>query len=122
MLTRHGYMSSIHISLAFTKIILYFRVDSLPFCLFQLVVLHSSAALLCCYIMPFTFYILYAHFYLCAINVFLLELILGHKHGDFGDVSPQLVSPLHLAHLHLGLQSDRSLHGAHQHQLTCHTV
>lgn len=122
MFTHHGYMSSIHINLAFTKIILYFRVDSRPFCLFQLVVLHSSAALLCCYIMSFTFHILYAHCYLCAIYVFLLELILRHKHGDFGDVSPQLVSSLHLTHLHLCLQSDRALHGAHQHQLTCHTV
>lgn len=52
----------------------------------------------------------------------LLELILGHKHGDFGDVPSQLDSSLQLAHLHFCLQCGRALHRAHQHQLPCHTV
>lgn len=51
-----------------------------------------------------------------------LELVLGHKHGDFGDVPPQLDASLQLAHLHLCLQSSRALHWTHQHQLTRHTV
>lgn len=51
-----------------------------------------------------------------------LELILGNKHGDFGDVPSQLDSSLQLAHLHFCLQCGRALHRAHQHQLPCHTV
>jgi len=55
-------------------------------------------------------------------SFFFLKLIWGNKHGDFGDVLPQLDSFLQLAHLHFSLQSGRALHGAHQHQLTCQTV
>lgn len=54
--------------------------------------------------------------------LFFLELILGNKYGDFGDVPSQLDTSLQLAHLHFCLQSGRPLNGAHQHQLTCQTV
>lgn len=101
---------------AFTKIDLHLRVYCLPLCLAQLIlrdVLQSSA--------PLLFQIFYNH-HLWAILAFFLELILGNKHGDFGDVPPQLDSSLQLTHLHFSLQRGRALHRAHQHQLTRQAV
>lgn len=65
---------------------------------------------------------LHAFLFFCTINRFFLEFILGNKHSDFGDVFPQLHSPLQLTHLHLCLQSGRALHRAHQHQLAREAV
>lgn len=68
------------------------------------------------------FFDLHALKYISTLIPLFLEVILGNKHGDFGNVPPYLDSPLQLAHLHLSLQHDGALHGAHQHQLPCHTV
>lgn len=68
-------------------------------------------------------------FDLCALSKYVstsipifLKLIRGDKHGDLGDVPPQLHSSLQLAHLHFCLQSGRALYRGHQHQLTCQAV